>query len=137
MQRRDQGRALVRYFASLRAGKVVLWCYLAWYLVTVGFRFDPSPTLWLNSLGIGAVIGIGLRLSVTAATGAGSDRWQTFRLFAMPFCVSSFSLLIKGHGYILVFPPQPFELVVSIGACAGLVLLIAALKWSTASGAAP
>ena len=42
-----------------------------------------------------------------------SNRWQTFRLFLMPFCVSSFSALIKGQGYILILPSRPLELCVS------------------------
>ena len=31
------------------------------------------------------------------------------RLFLMPFCVSSFSQLIKGKGFVLVFPPDLHE----------------------------
>jgi hypothetical protein len=118
---------LSRYFASLSAGKTILWCYLIWYLVTVVNHFDPSPSIWLNSLGISVVIGIALLLSV----GTGSrtvDRWQTFRLFLMPFCVSSFSSLIKGRGYILIVPPVMSEQVTSVGLCAAFVLLAATLK---------
>jgi hypothetical protein len=118
---------LYRYFASLSAGKTILWCYLIWYLVTVANYFDPSPSIWLNSLGISVVIGIALLLSV----GTGSrtvDRWQTFRLFVMPFCVSSFSSLIKGRGYILIVPPVMSEQVTSVGLCAAFVLLVATLK---------
>lgn len=121
-------KSIVRYLSSLRPGKVVLWCYLIWYLVSVKLRFDPAPAIWLNSLGISAVVGLGLLLSVSAAPGRKADPWQTFRLFAMPFCVSSFSSLIKGHGYILVFPPRLAELLLSVGACLGFVLLVAGLK---------
>ena len=35
------------------------------------------------------------------------DRWQIFRLFLMPFCVSSFAALVKDAGFLLVFPPEP------------------------------
>lgn len=115
---------LIKYFAALSRGKVVLWCYLIWYLVTVFLRFDPSPRLWLNSLGISAVIGTGLLLSVSNPAGVRADRWQTFRLFMMPFCVSSFSALIKGHDYVLIFPSDMKELAFSIVACAGFVLSV-------------
>ena len=108
---------MIKYFAALSKGKIVLWCYLTWYLVTVYLRFDPSPRLWLNSLGISAVIGTGLLLSVSNPAGGRTDPWQTFRLFMMPFCVSSFSALIKGHEYILIFPTQANELVISLMAC--------------------
>jgi hypothetical protein len=77
--------------------------------------FDPSPVIWLNSAGISLVIGIALKLSVCGS--AGTDRWQTFRLFLMPFCVSSFATLIKGQAYVLVFPSNPRILGLSLLAC--------------------
>src|SRR6267142_2281309 len=102
--------SLPRYLASLRPGKVALWCYLIWYLVTVVAHFDPSPGIWLSSLGISAVVGVALVLSVAGETSIAPNRWQTFRLFLMPFCVSSFSALIKGQKYILILPSRPLEL---------------------------
>jgi hypothetical protein len=54
----------VRYFQNLPPGKIVLWCFLIWYTVTVIHHFDPSPAIWLNALGISAIIGIALYLSV-------------------------------------------------------------------------
>ena len=118
--------ALCRYLAALPAGKVVLWCYLIWYLVTVFNYFDPAPAIWLNSLGISAVIGFALLLSVGGAKSA--DRWQTFRLFLMPFGVSSFSSLIKGRGFILIAPPTVAELAVCVGSCAAFVFVVLVLK---------
>lgn len=121
--------ALLRYLAVLPAGKIVLWCYLLWYLVTVAHHFDPTPAIWLNSLGISAVIGFALLLSVG---GRSPDRWQTFRLFMMPFGVSSFSSLIKGQGFILVVSPNPAELAAALGACTAFVLLVLAVKRAAA-----
>ncbi len=66
--------------------------------------FDSSLVLWISSLGMSGIIGMALLLS-TSAKGARPDGWTTFRLFLMPFCVSSYSALIKGKGFILVFPP--------------------------------
>ncbi|MEO7423857.1 MAG: hypothetical protein ABI036_01645 [Fibrobacteria bacterium] len=82
----------------------------------------------MNSIGISVVIGFALSLSVSSASTQGGNDWQTFRLFAMPFCVSSFSTLIKGKGFILVFPPKLAELIVSIAACFFFVLLVFANK---------
>ena len=112
------------YFAGLQTGKIVLWCYLAWYLATVGLHFDPTPSIWLSSLGIGTIIGIALLLSVSATP----DRWQTLRLFMMPFCVSSFSSLIKGKGYVLIFPPTLKENLLSLGCCATFLLFVFTVK---------
>jgi hypothetical protein len=46
----------------------------------------------------------------------------------MPFCVSSFSALIKGQGYILVLPSRSLELFISLALCAAFVLFVYALK---------
>ncbi len=116
------------YLSELTSGKTALWCYLIWYLVTVVAHFDNSPGLWLTSLGISVVIGIALLLSVQLAPGVVRNRWQTFRLFLMPFCVSSFSALIKGQGYYLVLPSQPLELGLSVSLCGFFVLLVLGLK---------
>lgn len=121
-------RTWITYFAGLSARKQILWCYLIWYLVTVYYRFDPSPALWINSIGISMIIGAGLILSVAAPAGQKADRWQIFRLFLMPFCVSSFAALIKGHGYIFVFPVVPVELLASVSACAIFVLCVFLLR---------
>jgi len=118
---------MIRYLVNLPKGKMVLWCYLLWYVVTVAFHFDPSPQIWLNSVGISAVIGIALMLSV--ARGPAPDRWQTFRLFAMPFCVSSFSSLIKGQGFVLIIPPRAVELAAAVLACACFIALVGFVKW--------
>lgn len=118
---------MIRYFANLSTGKIVLWCYLIWYAVNVGFRFDSSPAIWLNSLGLSLVIGVGLNLSV--AGGRARDRWQTFRLFLIPFCVSSFASLIKGQGYLLVVPPDRVEQLTSAAACLAFVIFVQGAKF--------
>lgn len=119
---------LACYFARLPWGKAVLWCYLIWYAVNVAAVFDPSPAIWLNAMGISAVIGAALMLSVQRA--APTDSWQTFRLFLMPFCVSSFSSLIKGRGYVLVFPTNLKVLGLAVGSCAVFMLIRHALRMS-------
>jgi hypothetical protein len=118
----------LRYLSELTLGKIVLWCYFIWYLVTVVEHFDPSPRLWLSSLGIGAIVGLALHLSIQNEASASSNRWQTVRLFLMPFCVSSFSALIKGQGYILVLPARSLELGLSLSLCAIFVLIVLGLK---------
>ena len=90
-------KPLIQYLYDIKLGKVVLWCYLIWYVVIVYFYFDPSPKIWSNALGISAVIGTGLVLSVATNKTDSGNHWQTFRLYLMPFCVSSFSALIKDH----------------------------------------
>ena len=118
------------YLSKLTLSKAILWCYLIWYLVTVYFYFDASPWIWLNSLGISAIIGIALLISVGAGASWRENKWQTFRLFLMPFCVSSFSSLIKGKGYFLVIPPDIVVLGFSVFLCVLFVVGIWVLKSS-------
>lgn len=115
----------MRYFANLSAGRIALWCFLIWYLATVIHHFDPAPAIWLNALGISVIVGIALYLSVREPGKPPPDRWTTLRLFLMPFCVSSFSQLIKGRGFVLIFPPNSHEIAISSAACA--VFVVAAL----------
>lgn len=119
---------VIQYFAKLPNGKLVLWCYLIWWANTVVHHFDPAPSIWLNSIGISAVIGVALILSVGGLSSATKDKWQAFRLFAMPFCVSSFSSLIKGKGFILVFPPAAKEFALSVGLCALFAAMVIGLR---------
>nr|WP_324259106.1 hypothetical protein [Cellvibrio fontiphilus] len=126
--------SVVNYFAQLKPGKMVLWFYLIWYLVTVYFHFDPNPKIWTNALGISVVIGIALMLSVSSGQGLLRNPWQTFRLFWMPFAVSSFSALIKEQGYTVIFSPHHHETLVALGVCALFGLLVIVLRWCSRSG---
>jgi len=112
------------YLANLSPGKIALWCFLLWYLATVIHHFDGTPSIWFNALGLSAIIGVALYLSVREPGNPPPDRWTLLRLFLMPFCVSSFSQLIKGQGFVLVFPPSLHENLVSLAACAVFVLLV-------------
>ncbi len=133
---------LIGYIANLSAGRLTLWCYFVWYSVVLVRYFDPSLRLWLTSLGLSLIIGFALYLSTTASgtNKVKLDFWPTFRLFLMPFCVSSFSALVKGKGFVLIFSPKPMEILVACGLCALLCGITAVLKGRrklTASVAAP
>ena len=118
-----------RYLSNLSIGRLILWCYFLWYLVVLVRYFDPSPRLWLTSLGLSGIIGFALYLSTTAGTNQVKLQfWPTFRLFLMPFCVSSFAALVKGHGFVLIFSPEPVETMAALGLCALLCGLVAVLK---------
>lgn len=122
--------SLLRYYSSLPASRIVLWCYLIWYGITVFFHFELSIATWLNALGISVIIGLALMLSVARSGNDRHNPWQTFRLFLIPFCVSSFSALIKGKGFFLVFSPNPIELTLAVVACLIFVFWVLWLKRS-------
>ena len=117
----------MKYFASLSAGRTVLWCYLIWYLIFAARYFDRTLNLWLTSLGISAIIGIALIISTWDAN-ARLTGWPLFRLFLMPFCVSSFSALVKGRGFILIFSPSTQENAIALGICGAFCAFVAGLK---------
>ena len=119
-------KSIIRYLIQIKIDKIILWCYAIWYGVMVCFYFDPSPKIWLNALGISAVIGTGLMLSVSSTT---SDRWQVMRLYLMPFCVSSFSALIKDAGFLVVIPPKLRETVVALFCCGLFLAIVYLIKY--------
>lgn len=130
---------MTAYLRALTAPRLVLWCYLIWYLFTVALTFQPSPRLWLTSLGISAIIGSGLYLS-TARSGkvpVTLGRWQVFRLFLMPFCVSSFAALIRDRGFVLVFHPTLERNALGLWLCATFAGLVWVFKQARPTKLAP
>ena len=121
---------MIRYLSNLSNGRLILWCYFIWYVVVLVRYFDPSARLWLTSCGLSLIIGFALFISTTAASKnkVKLDFWQTFRLFLMPFCVSSFSALVKGRGFVLIFSPKPMEIAAAVGLCAVLCGTVLVLK---------
>ena len=121
---------LIHYLSNLSKGRLILWCYFIWYLVVLVRYFDPSPRLWLTSLGLSLIIGFALFVSTTAAgeKKLKLERWQVIRLFMMPFCVSSFSALVKGKGFFLIFSPNLEEILIAVGLCAVLCGTVTVLK---------
>ncbi len=116
--------------ANLTTGRIILWCYCIWYLNVLARYFDPSPWLWLTSIGLGAIIGTALVISATSGSRGNTklEGWQTFRLYLMPFCVSSFAALVKGRGFILVFPPTLRENLIAGGMCGVFVILVLVIR---------
>ena len=121
---------LHRYCVHLTKGRIILWCYAIWYAVTVVGHFDTRPRLWLTSIGLSAIIGTALLISTRSSSRGTTqlDRWQMFRLFLMPFCVSSFAALVKDAGYVLVFPPTLKENLLGLGFMAVFVAVVLILK---------
>jgi len=120
----------LKYLSTLSTGRLILWCYFIWYVVVLLRYFDSSLRLWLTSLGLSLIIGFALYIS-TATSGTKKvalDGWQIFRLFLMPFCVSSFSALVKGKGFLLIFSPVPSEIFLAVGLCGLLSLTVIMLK---------
>jgi hypothetical protein len=121
---------MLRYLANISRGRLILWCYFIWYAVVLVRYFDASPRLWLTSVGLSVIIGYALYINATAAGGRELrlDRWQVFRFFLTPFCVSSFAALVKGQGFVLIFSPKPGEVLAAVGLCAAVCGAVAAAR---------
>jgi len=122
---------MIKYFRNIGKGRIFLWCYVIWYLVMLFFHFDPSPRIWFTSIGLSFVIGVALILSVSPNSGKmEKNHWQTMRLFLMPFCVSSYSALVKGKGFLLIFSPDMTQNAIALGFCLFFVSSVILLKWT-------
>ena len=121
---------LIRYLQNLSTGRIILWCYFIWWVVSIIHHFDASPRIWVTSLGLSGIIGAALILSTRSSSGAVTkmDPWVVFRLFLMPFCVSSFAALVKDAGYVLVFPPSFRENAIGLGIIVVFLLVVWSVK---------
>jgi len=130
---------LIRYLQNLSTGRTILWCYFIWWTLSIINHFDPKPRIWLTSLGLSGIIGVALIISTQSSSSARTrmDPWVVFRLFLMPFCVSSFAALVKDAGYVLVFPPSWRENATGIGLVALFLLVVWAVKKTHAAIGTP
>ncbi len=118
---------MIRYLARMETTSLILWCYLFWYIAIIVQYFDPAPGLWLSSVGIAFLIGFALNLAAKQK-GQKPDKRVVIRLYLFPFCVSSYSALIKGKGFILLFPTEAKPLLVAIGTCCTFIVLALACR---------
>lgn len=120
------------YFQKIETSKMILWCYLIWYLTMLTFYFDPSTRLWLSSLGLSIVVGLALMLAIGPITRDRFTRrfWESLRLILCPFLVSSFSSLVKGKDFMLLVSPNLLENIIAIAACCVFVITVKLIKLS-------
>lgn len=127
---------LLRYFGNLPASRIILWCFVMWWLVMVAIYYVPDPGLWATSLGIGLFVGYALMLSTGPVTLARFRQrfWESMRLFICPFMVSSFSGLIAGKDFVMFFSPHWLENAAALAAVAGFLLLCGLLRMMRPGG---
>lgn len=118
---------LLSYFKNLTYQKIILWCYLIWYVSIITIYFEPSVKLWASSVGISCIIGLALLLS-TSQQGVKQNIWIKIRLFLFPFCVSSYSATIKDQDFILLFPSNINHLITALFLCLIFVFMVGLLK---------
>ena len=111
---------MFRYFSNLSYGMKILWCYLIWYIYFSCKYFESDPDLWLRTLGIALLVGLVLNLNAFYSLKGiinAKNKWQIFRFFAIPFCVSSFPVLVKDKGFLLFFSPRLEENLIAFSLC--------------------
>lgn len=128
--------SLLRYFAGLEMSRMILWSFVIWWAAMVNYYFRPEPRLWATSLGIGLIVGYALMLC-TGPVSAQRFRqrfWESMRLFICPFLVSSFSALVVGKGFMLVFSPRWAENASALAAIVLFLLLVQVLNFIVLRG---
>lgn len=100
--------------------QLILSFYLVWYLFIAIRYFNPSTEIWLNALVIACVVGIAINLSANQSK---KSFWNSIRFFIIPFAVSSYTALIKGKDFFLIFPANLWETLLGISICLVFVLL--------------
>lgn len=96
----------------------------------VSYYFRGEPPIWLTSLGLGFIVGFALML----CTGPVSMErfrtrfWESMRLFICPFMVASFSALVAGNQFVLVFSSIWQENLVAIAAIAFFLVLVLVIE---------
>jgi len=113
------------YLSKLSNGMKILWCYLIWYIYFVSKYFVLDLDLWQRSLGIALLVGFVLNINSFGSFEGivrAENKYQVFRFFAIPFCVSSFPVIIKDKGFILVLSPLIEENMLALGMCMTFLL---------------
>ena len=116
---------LASYLSRLSMSMKILWCCLIWYVYFAIKYFEPNVELWLRSIGIAILIGVILNLHAFHSfenIRKTPNKWQVFRFFLIPFCVSSFPALIKDKGFIVFFSPSARENLTALAFCALFIL---------------
>lgn len=126
----SKSNAFTDYVYDLSRGRVVLWCYLAWYVYIVVSNFDASVQLWATAFAMSGIVGFALYLN---AIDKGNERinlgrWQTARFFLIPFCVSSYSAIAKVNDFVFVFPRSFTQIFGASILCCSIVLLTFTLQ---------
>jgi hypothetical protein len=127
-------RAMVRlpfslkYLAKLSTGKIVLWCYLIWYLVTARCAFRGVARTVAQF--IGNERNSWPRLTVEHSNSAPYTVKPLADVSPISYAILRFELFRshKRQGYILVLPSRPLELLSSFLLCAIFVLFVLLLK---------
>ena len=107
---------IVNYLLNLSLGLKILWCYLFWYLFFLVRYFRWDFSLWGTSLFMSIVVGIALNFNAFGSIEEirKANKWKVTRFFIIPFCVSSYPLLIKEQNFILIFCSNFIENVLAL-----------------------
>lgn len=117
---------MFRYLSNLSTAMKVLWSYLIWYLYFVYKYFDPDVELWVRSLGIALLVGFALNLNAFCSIKAivkTPNKCQPLRFFIIPFCVSSFPVLVNDKGFFLFLSPIVKENMIALSFCLAFLSL--------------
>jgi len=107
---------MVDYLLNSSLSLKILWCYLFWYLFFLVRYFRWDVSLWGTTLFMSVFVGIALNFNAFGSVEEirKENKWKIARYFIIPFCVSSYPLLIKNQNFILIFSPNIIENVLAL-----------------------
>lgn len=95
----------LNYINEMSSGIITLWCYLYWYLFFLVKYFRLDFSLWGTALFMSLIVGTALNLNAfdNFKQIQQGQIWKVIRFFIIPFCVSSYPLLIQNQNFVLIF----------------------------------
>ena len=109
-------KLIMDFIINSSLGLKILCCYFLWYLFFLVRYFRWDVSLWGTSLFMSIIVGIALNFNAFGSLEEirKGDKWKVIRFFIIPFCVSSYPLLIEGQNFILIFSPNIIENVLAL-----------------------
>eukprot|EP00466_Bigelowiella_natans_P013967 jgi/Bigna1/63313/fgenesh1_kg.50_\ len=101
--------SLAFWVHSCRIPLLPIWFLVIWYIYIVAMFGAGESSVWGNAVGIGIIVGCVLTGNMYHGPFAkfwAENKWPTFRVFCIPFCVSSYSATAadKSDEFSFIFP---------------------------------
>mmetsp|Transcript_27707 Transcript_27707/g.51666 ORF Transcript_27707/g.51666 Transcript_27707/m.51666 type:complete len:126 (+) Transcript_27707:998-1375(+) len=122
METEQEQQTWISFWAhACRPPLIPMWFLLFWYIYIMGFYGANEGGVWGTAIGIMFIVGFMLTGNMYHAPFEKywrEKKWATFRVFIIPFCVSSYSasVSLQSDKFAFIFPK---DAAITIG---GLVL---------------
>ena len=112
---------------------LLLFGFFSYYLAVV-LSFGGVLRIWLNAIVMSALVGVALNAAAIGTTPikkwVQEGPWRCFRLFLVPFCVSSISAVRAANApvFFYLLPREQGPMTRALAACLAVPLLVKGLQ---------